>query len=720
MRSFGSIGSLRTASGVLLLAMIANAGATPVAAPDLDQRMRERLAQLPLAFIENHGQLAPAVEWYLQSASFAVYFHERGHQLRLLNDQRGATAAHTVSVELLESACHPIQGGTPLPGVVSYFKGAQADWHTAMRTHAGIEYRQPWPGIDLRYDGSGGHLESVYTVAPQADASRIRLRYAGQEGLRIATNGDLVYTTSVGEVRETAPVLYQEIDGRRIAVAGGYRLLDRDTVGFRIAAYDRAHALVIDPTLVYAGFLGGSGDDRGLGIALDADGNTYVVGQTSTLDGSFPLQSGPDPSFNGGQADAFVAKINAAGTAVIYAGFIGGTANDFGYGITVDSAGNAYVVGQTSSADGSFPALVGPDVTYQGGPFDAFVAKVNPAGTALVYSGFIGGDGTEGADDVAVDTGGSAFVVGATDSNEITFPTVVGPDLVANGQNDVYVVKINASGASFAYAGFIGGSATDLGRDIAIDSAGNAYVVGSTSSTESTFPVAVGPDLSQNGGGDDAFVAKVNPTGSGLVYAGFIGGSSSDVGFGIALDGSGSAFVTGWTASTESSFPEVVGPDSSYNGGDFDAFVAKLSPSGNALVYAGYIGGGGSDFGVGIAVDADGFASVIGHTDSTEATFPVLAGPDSSNNGGRDAFVARVQPSGAALASSGFIGGSGTEIGVGIDIDRYGNAVVTGYTNSGAIDFPISGGPDPSANGGNDAFVAKIDSGDRVFLGAFD
>jgi hypothetical protein len=264
------------------------------------------------------------------------------------------------------------------------------------------------------------------------------------------------------------------------------------------------------------------------------------------------------------------------------------------------------------------------------------VAKVNPDGTALVYAGFLGGSDSDYGWGIAVDASGSAYVTGVTFSSD--FPAVVGPDTSHNGSFDAFVAKVNPSGTALVYAGFLGGSRDDRGYGIAVDASGNAYVTGRTRS--SNFPVVVGPDLSFNSN-YDAFVAKVNPSGTALVYAGFLGGSGWDEGWGIAVDASGSAYVTGWTYSSD--FPAVVGPDTSYNG-SADAFVAKVNPSGTALVYAGFLGGSGWDEGYGIAVDASGNAYVTGKTESSD--FPAVVGPDTSYNGGRDAFVAKVEAGG--------------------------------------------------------------------------
>ena len=271
---------------------------------------------------------------------------------------------------------------------------------------------------------------------------------------------------------------------------------------------------------------------------------------------------------------------------------------------------------------------------------------------------------------------------------------------------------VRAGGAGLVYAGYIGGSDDDHGLGIAVDSTGSAYVTGRTASTEATFPAAVGPDLTFNGGHYDAFVAKVQADGSGLGYAGYIGGSNYDHGYGIAVDGAGSAYVTGSTSSTEATFPEFLGPDLTFNG-YYDAFVAKVQTNGATLTYAGYLGGSGGDCAYGIAVDEAGSAYLAGYTESSQSTFPVSVGPDLSQNGDWDAFVAKVAVDGRGLRFAGYLGGSGYDYGFGVAVDGAGNTYVTGYTASPvALGFPVTVGPDLTHGGSSDAFVVKM----RPFL----
>jgi len=710
--------------------------------PEQRTEVIEHYGKLPLSFIENNGQIDKRISYYTQSSGRALAFTQKGITLHLTQGkpdvgamdasaiQKPALAvgakhvapasplqkAHTIQIEFVNARTAKIEGRERASGIVSYFKGPKNQWKTGIPTYAQVSYSEPWPGIDLVYDGDGGKLEAIYRVAPHADPAKIRLRYLGQESLRIDDTGNLVYQTSVGEVKESAPVLYQEIDGKRIDIKGAFALLDKQTVGFTVAAYNPNHTLIIDPVLVYAGYIGGGGDEWGNGIAVDSAGNAYVTGYTCSVD--FPTTVGSmDTVFNGDYCnDAFVVKVNASGTGLVYAGYIGGSGDDRSNGIAVDSVGNAYVTGYTNSAD--FPTTVGPDLTYNSANSyytDAFVAKVNALGTGLLYAGYIGGSEYDYGNGIAVDSAGFAYITGHTSSTG--FPTVVGSmDTTFNGYYDAFVAKVNALGTALVYAGYLGGSGDERGNGIAVDSAGNAYVTGYTTFTD--FPVTVGPDLTYNenpGGYSDVFVAKVNASGTGLAYAGYIGGSSLDVGNGIAVDSAGNAYVTGYTGSTN--FPVIVGLDLTFNGDSFDAFVAKVNASGTGLVYAGYLGGSANDYGWGITVDSAGNAYVTGYTASTN--FPVTVGPDLTQNGANgnnpassDVFVAKVNASGTGLVYAGFIGGSTEDWGTGIAVDSAGNAYVTGYTGSTETTFPVIVGPDitfnDDINGYLDTFVAKV------------
>ncbi|MBN2491064.1 MAG: SBBP repeat-containing protein [Planctomycetes bacterium] len=715
---------LLAAAGVLYLPCLsgsraegkgrAQEDAAPAAPAAPRPAVRAAFGKLPLYFVENRGLYPQAVRYYLQGADKSLFFAPDGITFRL----KGEDQAWAVKLDFV--GADPgvaLRGEDRQEAVFSYFKGPKEDWKAGLPTFSKVVYPELWPGIDLVYAGTVNQLKYEFVVAASADPAQIRLRYRGAERVAMTASGALRVTTPAGSFEDAAPVAWQEIDGERVPVEMAYRLhaeaaADEVEFGFALGAYDPARPLVLDPAvLLYCGYLGGSGSDSAFAMAVDAGGSVYVTGDTGSDERTFPVRVGPDPTSNGG-VDAFVAKVNAAGTGLLYCGYLGGAGRQAGYGIAVDAAGNAYVTGQTSSTEQTFPVTVGPDLTHNGSD-DAFVAKVNAQGTALVYCGYLGGSGGDYGHAVAVDAGGHAYVVGNTTSNEQTFPAAVGPDLTHNGGSyDAFVAKVNAAGTGLVYCGYVGGASGDYGYGIATDAAGNAYVTGRADSNEQTFPVGIGPDLTHNGG-IDTFVAKVNAAGTGLVYCGYLGGASSDFGTAVAVDAAGSTYVAGYTNSNEQSFPVTVGPDLTHNGG-YDAFVAKLNAAGTGLVYCGYLGGSGTDYGYGLAVDGPGRASVTGQTASTAQTFPVAVGPDLSHNGGVDAFVAKVSATGSGLVFCGYLGGSGADSGKAIATDAAGSTYVTGTTDSSEQTFPVAVGPDLSHNGGVDAFVAKIT---EVFLG---
>ncbi len=624
---------------------------------------------------------------------------------------------------------------------ISYFRGKPEEWKAGLPACSKVMYRDLWPGIDLVYYGTVNRLKYEFIVHPGADPSQIRLSYRGAESVSVDDEGRLQVKTPIGGFSDDVPIAYQEIAGKIIDIKLAYKL-DGDSTGqgkgrashgsaaiglrhdvlrtrsashgFEVGEYDRRLPLILDPAvLIYCGYIGGNQFDTGNGIAVDSAGCAYVTGMTYSNQSTFPAKVGPDLTLCA--VDAFVAKVNAAGTEFLYCGFIGGCGpgwDDSGYGIAVDNAGYAYVTGYTQSLY-SLPAIIGPDLTFNGGLRDAFVAKVNAEGTALDYCGYIGGSDYDEGRGIAVDGAGSAYVIGWTGSSEASFPVTVGPDLTYNGdrglsnEGDVFVAKVNSAGIALDYCGYIGGNNGDWGHGIAVDNAGCAYVTGGTYSSTDTFPLIVGPDLTYNGGGSDAFVAKVNAAGTALDFCGYIGGGKRDGGYGIAVDRFGCSYVTGYTRSNQSTFPVTPRPDRTYNG-HTDAFAAKIDASGTRLLYCGYLGGTKEDTGYGIAVDSACCAYVTGYTRSSEASFPVTIGPSVHFTGWGAAFVAKVNPAGTALHYCGYIGGSGSDYGYGIAVDIAGYAYVTGKTYTRESAFPVTMGPDLTFNGWGDAFVTKI------------
>ncbi|MPZ70986.1 MAG: hypothetical protein GEU71_15895, partial [Actinobacteria bacterium] len=654
-------------------------------------RVVEGYGELPISFEPNVGQAPSRYDFVARGRGFGMAIDATGATLAL-------GAEDIVRLELLGArrSAQP-RALAALPGKVNYFIGDDpTEWHRDVSTFGRVSYNDVLEGIDVTYYGTnGGTLEYDFVVGPGVDPNDIRLGFSGASDLALR-DGNLVILTPRGAVTQAAPVLYQTIGGRRVPVTGRFALEGHE-VGFEVGTYDHSRRLVIDPTLVYSTFLGGTGDDKSFGIAVDSSGAAYVTG--STTSSSFPTPSFPGFGGYAGQLDAFVTKLNAAGSALVYSTYLGGTKMDFGYGIAVDSSGAAYVTGSTTSAD--FPTSA-PIQASNAGSEDAFVTKLNPSGSALVYSTYLGGSngavalGVDIARGIAVDGTGAAYVTGSTTSTD--FPTQVPFQPINGGGADAFVTKINDKGSGLLYSTYLGGVIDDRGNALAIDSSGAAYVTGST--TSANFPLQA-PFQATNGGGDGAFVTKLNAAGSAPIYSTYLGGSAIDVGFGIDVDGAGAAYVTGSTSSTN--FPTVAPIQGTY-GGSFDAFVTKLSAAGSTLIYSTYLGAVGSDSGNGIAVDAASFAYVTGYTGS--AGFP-LKDPFQATNGGMlDAFVTKLNPSGSAFVYSTFLGGSDTEFGNGIALDGASAAYVTGSSRSS--NFPLQIPLQGSNAGLADGFVTKL------------
>jgi hypothetical protein len=691
-------------------------------------RVNDAYGRLPLYFMENQGQVDRRVRYYTRGGRHAIRFTSEGIYFTFLKgrDQAVTTTAGPGAKGKLSPSELTMSGNkqtvpptvvrlTPLgmrpevelvalepqEGKVNYFLGKDPrKWHTHIPTYRAVVYREAYPGIDLKFYGSGRQMAYDIILQAGADPGQVRFQYSGIQGLEVTKEGDLtIRLPDGGTLVQKKPVIYQEIAGGRVAREGKFRIHRdeaRPSYGFEVAAYDQNYPLIIDPTLVYSTYLGGNNSDQGRGIAVDSAGNVYVTGMTNSTD--FPTQ---DPLYaeGAGGDDVFVTKINAAGTALVYSTYLGGSKGDAAYAIAVDSAGNAYVTGGTASDD--FPTRNALYPEFKAKIESAFVIKINPQGSDLVYSTYLGGSVQDDGWGIAADGAGNAYVAGSTSSSD--FPTSQHPLYSFKGVSDAFVTKINAAGTALIYSTFLGGLEHDGASGIAADSEGNAYVTGITFSTD--FPTTEN-SLYPFKGVCDAFVTKINAAGTALVYSTLLGGSDQDWGGSVAVDRGGNAYVTGGTFSDNFPTANALYPSGSGSG---DAFVTKINALGNALIYSTYLGGAKQDQGYGIAVDQSGNAYVSGYTMSTD--FPAKNAPFPNLRGVTDAFVTKIFSDGLALAFSTYLGGGGlgTECGYALAVDKAGNAYVTGVTLSNDFPtknplFPISGNMLDTLN----AFVTKI------------
>jgi len=789
--------------------------ATP---PVQKAREAENYGKIPLTFEANEGQADKRVKFLARGSGYGVYLTGHEAALMLCKPVLGTSRAdfhRNVSLIRKSAVCDVVHmqlagansdrepvGDEQLPGTVNYFVGTDpTEWHAGIPTYAKVRYTSIYPGIDLVFHGNpsaDGQLEFDFVIAPNADPRAVRLRLSESNHLHLAANGDLLVATANGALAFRKPLAYQVVDGQRHPIAGNFALVGRHAVRFQVGRYDRTKPLVIDPVLVYSTFLGGSGATNvaliGGGanaIAVDSQGNAYITGQVYST--TFPVTAGAfqttDPGAENQAPAAFVTKLNASGTALVYSTYLGGSGDEQGSAIAVDAAGNAYVAGQTTSTN--FPVTAGAlqttNMSAENNPITGFVAKLNSSGTNLIYSTYLGGSGIDGATAIAVDAAGEAYVVGQTSSSD--FPVTKGAYQTTNNAlaaqtTNAFVAKLNPTGTALIYATYLGGSGgprmpeggclsaaaapnlmvgwpvgnnEDGAFAVAVDAAGDAYVAGQALSTN--FPVTQGAFQTQSNGATNqstnAFVAKLNPGGSALIYSTYLGGSghlcpsnftvyAGDAALALAVDSSGDAYLAGIAFSSD--FPVTQGALQttnrfSYEGdGGPTGFVAKLNPSGSELVYSTYLGGSGGfinftpffaqyggDQASGLAIDNSGDAYITGSTAS--ANFPVTAGAYQPANNypadtGYNAFVTELNPAGSALIYSTYLGGNGSNPNVesgesivpigdaasALARDVSGNVYVAGAAES--ANFPVSSGAfQTTIQARNNPFVTKLNIG---------
>ncbi len=626
----------------------------------------------------------------------------RGTELRAMGPAQRNTHRNSTAVVRMQlvggNSRAKISASNQVPGKSNYFLGSDPNqWRTDVASYARVSYQDVYPGVNLAFYGAQRQLEFDFVVAPGADPAPLNFNFTGAQRMKTDDSGNLVISSAAGDILLHKPVAYQEQKGARQPVDARFRLKASNQVSFELGNYDRSRELVIDPSVSYAysTYLGGSGNDAGYGIAFDSNGDAYVTGQTASAnfpgasntligtanafvtkiaaDGSsliysiyvggngangdsgnaiavdasgdafvaggttsynFPHTTGAFQTTLKGAGNAFVLELAPSG-ALMYSTYLGGTGTDVALGIALasDGSGDVYVAGKTSSAD--FPTQ-GPLQTLGGG----FVTKLNSSGTALVYSTYLGVAG-DSVNAVALDSNDNAYVTGQTFSSSFHTTTgafQTGCGSCSNGNSNAFVTAINPTGSAYVYSTFLGGNGLDAGDGIAVDSADNAYVTGVT--TSSKFPTTTAALQTTYGGATDAFVTKLNPAGSTLVYSTYLGGSAFDTGAGIAVDANNNAYVTGQTSS--SNFP-TANPTQSAIGGASDAFVSELNAAGSQLVFSTFLGGSANEddggFGA-IAVDGPG-ANIYVTGDTQSTNFPTQSPHQAANGGNADAFVVK-------------------------------------------------------------------------------
>ena len=701
--------------------------------------------KLPLSFEQNSGQTDPRVRFLAHGGGYTLFLTDREATLRLdfidktsanplerptVPDSSKKTRSLAVRFALAQSNPHPKVHGLEIqPGHSNYFVGNDpAKWHRNIPQFSQVKYDGVYPGVDLVYYGNQGRLESDYIVAPGADAQQIAIRIDGADNLKVNSSGDAIITTAAGEVSLHRPLAYQESHGTRQVIAANYVQRGPGLVGIQVGPFDSRQTLVIDPVVGYATFLSGStGATFGNGIAVDLTGDAIIVGSTTATD--FPVTSGAFQSVNQDPSGAsgYVAKLNGNGTALIFATYLGGTGKtgegDVTDAVAVDASGDVYVVGVTHSVD--FPTTSsGLQIINKNNFSSGYLSKLDPTGSTLLYSTYLGGSVGDASYAVALDSNANAYVTGFTSSND--FPTTPGTALQTStkaGNPTAYVTRVDTTksgSASLVYSTMLGGSVSDIGQGIAVDANFNAYITGQTKSPDyPTTPSAF--QAAMKGTAGNGFISAIDTTTPDhLVYSTYLGGTATnnpgqtgagDSGAGIALDQNFNAYVIGSTESAD--FPVTTGAfqtvPKNIHGTVFVARLDTTKSGASSLIYSTFLSGSLFDVPGGIAVDSVGNSYLVGTTDSPD--FPTVPGgpqPTRSTFNRNIIFVSVLDPTGAFLPFSTYFGGNNGDDGSAIALDSptTPNLYITGLTASS--DFPVTPGAFQTAFKTGGAYVVKL------------
>lgn len=670
-------------------------------APAGTSQIPGRLDDRPAAFVENVGQWPAGSRFVARSAGLLAHLEERAIALQLTTKVDANTIHCRVVRMAFEGAHKPTMSGerTQL-GTYNFLHGAAR--HTGARAFSSVLYREVWTGVDLRVRDDGGRIRYDVLLGRRVDVDKIIIRCDGVRDVRVESDGRLALVTEDGTLRQSPPLAWQVgADGQRIRVDCRFRRLDARRYGFAVPRLDRARPLVIDPGLEWGTFLGGKGYDYGREVAVSARGEVTVAGYTASP--AFPTKAGSyDTTFNGA-VDVFVTRLAADGKTLVFSTYLGGSGRDWATGIAVSKTGETTVCGYTES--GNFPWTKGALSTSNKGGGEGFVTRLDASGGGLVYSTYLGGTGYDLPNAVALDASGNATVVGSTRSGD--FPTSVGAyDKTHGGNGDGFVSRLNATGTALIASTYVGGSDYDVTSSVALDGAGNAFVVGETYGSTKDFPTTSGAyDRTYSGGKSDSVVFKVSADGKSLLWSTLFGGNNWDPAYAIALDAAGNPTIAGETWSTD--LPVGTKAYQKTNAGGGDAFVARLDPTGSKVLLATYLGGKtGEDSAQSIALDPFGAIVVSGWTRSSD--FPRTPGAMRGYTSKGDGFVSRLGPAGEMLYYSTLFGASGWDATHAMALDPSGAAVLAGEV--WWTDFPISPGSfDTTYNDGGDGYAARID-----------
>ncbi|MBI4709879.1 MAG: SBBP repeat-containing protein, partial [Nitrospirae bacterium] len=694
-------------------------------AQDAGYRMQEKLnkvSNLQVPFIENQGQVKDkSVKFYAGTFAGTVFVTEKGEIVYSLlkkeasgykmqdsgleKDKFPNLKFNTKTAALKETLICPqkttVSGLNKSAATINYFVGSNKDnWKSGIPSWQEISVGEVYNGVALKLKAYENNVEKLFTVYPEGSVNDIKLKIEGAEGLRVNNKGELEVDTKLGTVKFTKPVAYQEVEGKRVAVAVKYSVISAELLySFNVGAYDTTKPLIIDPLLAST-FIGGSGNETIRTIAVDSAGLLYVAGNTSSS--NYSLSSGTyDAGFNG-YTDVIVSKFDSALSTLLASTFIGGWSYDNAESIAIDLSGNVFITGQTYSYN--YPVTAGAYDTVFNSSYDTFVSKLSADLSTLLASTFIGGWSDDYAETIKIDASGNIFMAGYTFSNN--FPVTSGAyDTTFNGSYDVFISRLSADLSTLSASTFIGGTYADFLESFVLDNiSGSILAAGHTNS--SNYPVTAGAYDATFNGSTDAFVSRLNSSLTSLLASTFVGGISFDYAKALAIDSAGRVFIAGNTNSNN--LPVTMTAYESELNGNMDIFVSRLDSSLSNLTASTYIGGLSNDYATTLVIDQSDNIYITGNTFSNN--FPVTVGAyDSTFNGASDAFILKLDNSLSDLTASTFIGGASDDYTNNIAIAPSGDLFAAGYTYSGG--FPVTAGANDTAfNGGSyDAFVLKID-----------
>lgn len=673
---------------------------------------------MPLYFIENKGQMDfGQVKYYSLTGAATIYFTPKEAVYRFdgLSSKKGGSEKKqkikglVLRLEYLGADKNvEILGKDRAKARFNYLIGSNKNDHkTDIPSYFGVMYKKLYNGIDLVYCSKDGGLKSEFVVGKGGNVGDIRLRYKGIRSLAVKKNGDLSIDTEGGEITESKPYAYQVIDGRIVSAEARYVLLSQDTYGFEVLNYNKHYPLIIDPTLTFAGYIGGTtGNDWGSCIYVDASGYIYICGDLSSVD--FPVTAGAYKSNLSSTQNIFISKLTPNTDSLVFSTYFGGSASDWANALKADASGNVYLGGYTSSTDlpttsGSFASA------FAGGSFDSYVLKLNSTGSSVLYCSYFGGNGSDVAYAADVDSSFDIYLSGYTGSSDLPVSANAYKKIYP-GDTTTFAAKISPDGSGLndlVYSTYIGSGQT---RQMQVDNDGNACLAGTTGAID--YPVTAGCfQPSYGGGAEDAFVTKLNPDGSDLVFSTYLGGSGLDRGFHVSVDSLLNVYAGGIVTSTD--FPVTAGALQTTNPlASQKIFISKLNPSGTSLMYSTYVGGSGSDTLGRIHPGQSGEIFLVGHTSSDD--FPVTANAyQKERKGGNDGILVRLNPMGGGtsdLIYSTYFGGSLDERFKDLYITSNNSCYIFGYTDS--LDMPVTPGVYSGTNaGGADSIYLKFDFG---------